>query len=59
MMKSTMKSIREELKSLYGIKVVYAGKKGGVSVYRVFANSFYVNSDEYAKGEIIKKWMLQ
>lgn len=58
-MAMTMKEIREELKACHGIQVVFAGKKDGVSVYRIFAKSFSVNSTEYTKSEIIKKWMLQ
>lgn len=56
-MKTTMKSIREELKSVYDIKIVFVGKRDGVSVYRVYAGGFSVNSTEYTKDEIIKKWM--
>ena len=56
-MKITMKSIKEELKSVYDIKVMFAGKRDGVSVYRVYAGGFAVNSIEYTKAEIIKNWL--
>lgn len=58
-MKITMKRIREELKSVYDIKVVFAGKRDGVSVYRVYAGGFAVNSIGYTKDEIIKKWWFE
>ena len=58
-MSMTMANIREEMKSCYGITVVFAGKKDGASVYRVFANAFSLNSVEYTKAELIKKWQLQ
>ena len=54
-----MANIREEMKSCYGITVVFAGKKGGASLYRVFANTFSLNSVEYTKADLIKKWQLQ
>lgn len=56
-MKITMKSIREELKSVYDIGVVFVGKRDGVSVYRVYAGGFVISSIEYTKDEIIKNWM--
>lgn len=58
MMNKTMASIRDELNSVYGIKVVFAGKRNGQSVYRVFAKTFALDGVERTKSEIIKKWML-
>ena len=58
-MSMTMASIREEMKSCHGIDVVFAGKSNGVSVYRVFAKTFALNSVEYTKAELVKKWQLQ
>lgn len=56
-MKTTMKSIREELKGTHGIDVVFAGKKDGISVYRIFSAGFAVNDAKYTKDELIGKWL--
>lgn len=57
-MARTMKEIREELKTCYDIQIIFVGKKGGVSVYRIFSKTFPINNTEYTKSEIIKKWLL-
>lgn len=59
MIKKTMKEIREKLKIDYDIEVVFSRKRYGVNVYRVFSKTHSLNSMEYSKEELIRKWLLQ
>lgn len=54
-----MKEIREKLKIDYDIEVVFSRKRYGVNVYRVFSKTHSLNSMEYSKEELIRKWLLQ